>query len=456
MPDTTPDTQPDPPNAFSMFVATEEGYEHLPTPMAPYYTHFAEGIFLHRHTQLGNVLLPAYGVKPDIPKLGYPKGLFVWDRDTIPATIISQATDFFRRIYDKHHTEAEVLLTMHNETKAFRIFVPYQVANGAGVRSVHEPTHISTDYTVVGTIHSHCHFSAFHSGTDHADATDMDGVHLTIGMLQNDPPEIVAMVAMGKQMFHYQNVSDVADLDFHADTAPAWWDNFVYNAGVPSEKPKALKSLTQHQWDQFRGTVGRQQNHQPKPKHGNKGGNVGQYGKPGQYRGSPGTWRADQQPPNTEFDFQRWRDQGNHQRWTPPAPIVNPAPQVRWGAEGQLIWVRNANNVWTHRQITPAERRVDDAIDKAIAAKVISATEWMDMDGDDTYNAEAWASLLAKKALAMYEVLDELGYQMDYNIIPKTSSTPGAAPAETPTTPEPTMTGTTTDGQLVVFTETLE
>jgi hypothetical protein len=33
----------------------------------------------------------------------------------------------------------------------------------------------------VGTIHSHCDFGAFHSGTDHEDESTFDGLHVTFG-----------------------------------------------------------------------------------------------------------------------------------------------------------------------------------------------------------------------------------------------------------------------------------
>ena len=40
---------------------------------------------------------------------------------------------------------------------------------------------LSEGYTIFGTIHSHCDFSAFHSGIDDADEHGFDGVHVTIG-----------------------------------------------------------------------------------------------------------------------------------------------------------------------------------------------------------------------------------------------------------------------------------
>ena len=37
------------------------------------------------------------------------------------------------------------------------------------------------NFLCVGTIHSHCDFGAFHSGTDIGDEEDFDGLHVTFG-----------------------------------------------------------------------------------------------------------------------------------------------------------------------------------------------------------------------------------------------------------------------------------
>jgi hypothetical protein len=240
---------------FSVIPVTEEGTDALPEPEVPYYALAKEGIYLHRKTQIGTVLIkqPTMPKNAFLAKLGHDTGLFTWTRDKIPAKIIAQATSFFTRIYDKYGTEAEILLTMHNETGAVRIFVPYQRVNGSAVKSIYDHTHIDHDYTVIGTIHSHCNFSAFHSGTDSADAADMDGVHFTIGNLKSATPQIVAMVVMNKKEFHYKDPSDIAEIDFTSDTAPDWWDQYVFPTVTDTAKPKKMRSITQEQWDAFRG-----------------------------------------------------------------------------------------------------------------------------------------------------------------------------------------------------------
>ena len=186
------------PELFEIVALNKDGYENVPTPdNGPFYLKADEGDYIHRETQIGTVLLPVAKAKfPKLGRVGYKDGMFNWTQEKVPADIISQAHNFFARIFEKHHSEAEVLITMNDETKEFRLFVPYQRVSHMGVKSIHEPSHISRGWNVVGTLHSHCDFGAFHSSTDSGDASDMDGVHFTIGKVNSEQPEIVAMVTM--------------------------------------------------------------------------------------------------------------------------------------------------------------------------------------------------------------------------------------------------------------------
>jgi hypothetical protein len=47
---------------------------------------------------------------------------------------------------------------------------------------------------MVGTIHSHCDFSAFHSGTDERDEATFDGLHLTFGNVNRENFSIAGSV----------------------------------------------------------------------------------------------------------------------------------------------------------------------------------------------------------------------------------------------------------------------
>jgi hypothetical protein len=129
------------------------------------------------------------------------------DWPKIPGNLMRFALDYFAAVFAKSQCEAAVLLYYNTETKAWAMVVPvqyncshasvsYAIPNGKTLReiesdevmlsqynaSVEEAEILENDgYSLIGTIHSHCDFSAFHSGVDDADEFKFDGIHITIG-----------------------------------------------------------------------------------------------------------------------------------------------------------------------------------------------------------------------------------------------------------------------------------
>jgi proteasome lid subunit RPN8/RPN11 len=376
------------PELFEVIVNTTEGIDDLPASDLPYYILAKEGMYLRRHTQIGDVFLKEYKTPETLRPLGYPSGVFLWDGEKIPGEIISQAKDFFKRILTKYNTEAEVLITMHNDTRAFRLFVPYQRTSHGGVKSIYEPTHIDRNYTVVGTLHSHCDFSAFHSGIDSGDASDMDGIHFTIGMLQKDEPEIVAMVAMGGKEFHYKTPSTIAEIVWDKATAPPWWDQYVYPATTESEKPKSLKSLTQAQWDSFRGLA------TPKPKT------------------QVQTWKA-------PAGYQP------HGSWTNPWVPSEDRSAVSYINKymGQPLkestkFNRDRSKKNLH-MLTEDEIKIDLAIDEAEKWNLLHYDDYDGMTLRNASDLDYWRTLFLIKIDTLCDILDTLDTTIEFTIKPK-------------------------------------
>jgi len=63
---------------------------------------------------------------------------------------------------------------------------------------------------MIGTIHSHCDFSAFHSGTDQADESTFDGIHITLGHVNRNDFSIVASLAFSDNRFP-KAIADVCE-----------------------------------------------------------------------------------------------------------------------------------------------------------------------------------------------------------------------------------------------------
>ncbi len=206
-----------------------DGWDGFPDNQMPYYAGFVDGLFVHKRMLIGRGVSKVSHWPTSFPKVG-ATGLFDFEAPPIPAKLIGQVVNFFERIYDRQHTEAAVLLVMHEETKEWRIFVPTQLVSHGGVNYVHEPLHIKRPWVTVGSIHSHCDFGAGHSSTDTGDAEDFDGLHMTTGHIKQDIPQIVAMVSMNKQNVHFKpedfpKLFDYSEVKQHE--APAWWDRYV-------------------------------------------------------------------------------------------------------------------------------------------------------------------------------------------------------------------------------------
>lgn len=230
------------PAPFSI-VPLEGDHDSLPLPEnGPYFVATQKGYFVHRNFHFGRTLseikeLPA--TPPMVPTL--------WANvdPKLPAALLGQAYSFFRAIYQTKQSEAMVDLIWSPE-RGYRLFVPPQQATGSGVKAVRTPEHVHGQ--LVGTIHSHCDFSAFHSGTDKHDAGGHDGLHITIGDVMKTP-SIAAMISVSGVNYD-MNLDEYCDGPLVAHPHPTWWERYV-------EKPsgKGLYSAAHDGiWSEYRTT----------------------------------------------------------------------------------------------------------------------------------------------------------------------------------------------------------
>jgi len=110
----------------------------------------------------------------------------------IPKKDICKIFYFLRAVYEEHRSEGMVLLFYNEDTGLHYQIAPSQKVSGAGVD--YERGYTKEGYTMIGTIHSHANFSAFHSGTDHNDETSFDGLHITIGNVMDDDFSVSASI----------------------------------------------------------------------------------------------------------------------------------------------------------------------------------------------------------------------------------------------------------------------
>ena len=101
----------------------------------------------------------------------------------IPAKIFGSILAFFKEVYVLYKSEAIVLLFYNKSTKKYKIHIPEQIVGSASVE--YKANMTIKDHILIGTIHSHSSMSAFHSTTDVNDEEKFDGIHITIGKVDN-------------------------------------------------------------------------------------------------------------------------------------------------------------------------------------------------------------------------------------------------------------------------------
>lgn len=181
-----------------------------------YYVVAKDGIYLHVERLHGSSLVKV----ESIPFLDEAKLNTKFTLPNIPTKIMYQAKTFFRSVFDKHHSESYLTLLYSKKLNDYKLWCPKQTVSYASVNydrtdtvPVEERDYIGSDgagWQMVGTIHSHCDFSAFHSGTDEADESTFDGIHLTFGHVNSDKFSIASSICFNNNRTK-MNPLDVAD-----------------------------------------------------------------------------------------------------------------------------------------------------------------------------------------------------------------------------------------------------
>lgn len=153
---------------------------------------------------------------------------------------VAQILTLFREVYKKYHAEANVILHYNRKRKTYRIDVPKQGVSGAAVDYVNgEDTY--KDYIRIGTIHSHASMSAFHSGTDHGDEMNWDGLHITFGKMNNEFFDISCSIMSGGERFMVQPQDYLEDIELIEYHDAVTYPRYTYIKGVATAVPPETK-----------------------------------------------------------------------------------------------------------------------------------------------------------------------------------------------------------------------
>ena len=123
----------------------------------------------------------------------------------IPYRIYREVLAFFRKVNNDHKSEAAVLLVLNRESdlsnQEYKIIVPEQKVGGASVDYVVDNSQLEEGEFLAGSIHSHPTFGASQSGIDHSDECNFDGVHITLGQIEKETPEIHERIVLAGETY---------------------------------------------------------------------------------------------------------------------------------------------------------------------------------------------------------------------------------------------------------------
>lgn len=159
----------------------------------------SDGVFLKKKSELISSVAPVAAI-PFLASGKEVRKSVKMRLPTIPGEIVFRAWRFFANVYKKYRSESAVLLLYDKTQKKYELWTPKQDVSGGSVDYVIKNIRdeVPDNWQIVGTIHSHCDFEAFHSGVDVDDEKDMDGLHITIGHVNgSDFSFISSIVANG-------------------------------------------------------------------------------------------------------------------------------------------------------------------------------------------------------------------------------------------------------------------
>ena len=168
----------------------------------------------------------------------------------IPQPLFEQAVGFFARAAERYGSEAAALLLWDRTEACVRLVVPPQTAtmyrawdgwlSPVGVH-YEVPADLPPDWVPFGDVHSHVDYPAYASATDVADETHSAGLHIVVGRIGKEPPEVhVEAVVDGKRFVLTQQgvVEGYAKRDL--DVPPEWLDRIEIDEEVSSWYPRPV------------------------------------------------------------------------------------------------------------------------------------------------------------------------------------------------------------------------
>jgi hypothetical protein len=196
-----------------------------------YYVLARNGLFIGRNHEFFRSCVPARMMPAELvdhaPWLepAFPK---------VPRRLFERIVGFFDRIRAQQNSEASVLLAYDREARRVRAVVPEQTATQSHYRDRWDRSHpiglaytppldLPRSWTLFGDVHSHVDLPAFASQTDVDDEVNSAGLHVVVGRLYKEPPEIWIEAVVDGARFRLEQGDVLGGYRARNPDVPAEW-----------------------------------------------------------------------------------------------------------------------------------------------------------------------------------------------------------------------------------------
>ena len=152
-------------------------------------------------------LFSAWKPAPEVVLVKTPR--IRWRKAKLPYDLWTQCVSFLRWSQRKHKEEAMIIFFYNAKLDQWAAEVFPQRPNGMTVTLLENSEKYTelrakydADWTQAGSVHHHCSSPAFQSGTDKHDEIDRDGVHITLGKMEDALVDIHVRTALEGTLYH--------------------------------------------------------------------------------------------------------------------------------------------------------------------------------------------------------------------------------------------------------------
>lgn len=194
-----------------------------------FYVLSRDGLFLCRNHEFFRSCAPAR----DFPRELESQEPFLFPRyPKLSRAQFERVVGFFARMAELYHSEAAVFLAWDRSAERLELLVPEQVATvgrtwlgGAYPIGLQYsmPTDLPASKFIVGDIHSHVNLAAFSSATDVHDEDYQAGLHIVVGRIQSEPPDVHVEAVVDGQRFVLDPSAVIAGYESRSPDVPQEW-----------------------------------------------------------------------------------------------------------------------------------------------------------------------------------------------------------------------------------------